>query len=445
MKLTFLGAAQTVTGSCFLLEEQQTKVLIDCGLYQGKEEAEKNQRDFNFDPSQLDYVLVSHAHLDHVGRIPELVRDGFEGKIFSTGPTKQLVPIILYNSYHIMKRKMDSELLFDREDIEQALSQWETVDYNRNKKLNQLEFRFRTAGHILGSAITEIWSSDEKVVITGDLGNSPPPLLKTPHQIKRADYVIMESAYGDRIHQDREQRRELLENAIESTVSSEGTLMIPAFAIERTHELLYELNSLVENSRIPRIPIFIDSPMAIEALPVYRNNDRLYNREANQLVEQGDRLFDFPGLIFTENEYQSKQINDVAPPKVVVAGAGMSVGGRILHHELRYLPDPNSCLLIICYQVEGTLGRRILEGADQVEIFGKQVPIKAEVKEIGGYSNHADQRQLLSWLEQMERPQRVFLTQGEPQSSETLSQAIKDQLGYATEVPELNQEFELKP
>ncbi|MEF8847397.1 MAG: MBL fold metallo-hydrolase [Candidatus Paceibacterota bacterium] len=445
MKIKFLGATQTVTGSCFLLEKGNTKILIDCGMYQGQDLVDKNYDEFDFDPSQVDYLIVTHAHLDHVGRIPKLIKEGFDGKILSTGPTKQIAPIVLNDSYHIMEREISSELLFEKEHIDQSLQQWETVDYNEKIKLNeQFEIRFRESGHILGSALVELWSSGNKILFTGDLGNSPAPLLKDPAQINKADYVVMESAYGDRTHEDQSRRKELLENVIENTISSEGTLMIPAFAIERTQELLYELNSLVENSRIPKVPIFIDSPMAIKALSVYRDNKQYFDKEASQLMKQGDDLFKFPGLIFTENEYQSKQINDVQPPKVVVAGAGMSTGGRILHHEMRYLPDPNSCLLLICYQVEGTLGREILEGADKVEIFGKEIPVNAKVKEIGGYSSHADQSQLLSWLETIkEKPKKVFVVQGEAESAEAISQKVRDQLGIETKIPTLGEEIEL--
>lgn len=445
MKLKFLGATQTVTGSCFLLEKGNTKILIDCGMYQGQDVVDKNYGKFEFDASQIDYVIVTHAHLDHVGRIPKLIKEGFEGKILSTAPTKQIAPIVLRDSYDIMEREVSSEPLFEQNHIDQALQQWDTVDYDKKTKLDdQLEFRLRESGHILGSALVELWGDDKKLLFTSDIGNSPTPLLKETVQIEEADYVIMESAYGDRTHEDQDKKRELLENAIEDTVSAGGTLMIPAFAIERTQELLYELNSLVENSRIPKVPIFIDSPMAIKTLSVYKNNKDYFDEEATQLMEQGDELFKFPGLIFTENEYQSKQINDVQPPKVIVAGAGMSTGGRILHHEMRYLPDPNSCLLLICYQVEGTLGREILEGADQIEIFGKEVPVNAKVKEIGGYSNHADQPQLLEWLEGMEdKPEKIFVVQGEPESAEAVSQKIKDRLGIATVVPDLSQEVEL--
>lgn len=445
MRIKFLGGAQTVTGSCFLLEEGQTKVLIDCGLFQGQDIVDRNYDQFEFDASQIDYVIVTHAHLDHIGRIPKLIKEGFQGKIISTVPTKQIAPIILRDSYEIMEREVESKLLFAEKDIDQALQQWETLEYDNKIELDdQIEIRFKEAGHILGSALVEVWDEEKKIVVSGDLGNESTPLLKNPQTIEQADYVVMESAYGDREHEDQDEKKEILEDTIENTISSGGTLMIPAFAIERTQELLYELNSLVENKRIPKVPIFVDSPMAIEALSVYKRNEQYFGEEANELIKGGEKLFDFPGLIFTENEYQSKQINDVQPPKVIVAGSGMSTGGRILHHEMRYLPDPNSCLLLICYQVEGTLGREILEGVDQVEIYGNQIPVKAKVKEIGGYSNHADQTQLLRWVEEMDqKPEKVFVTQGEPRSAQALGQRIRDELGITVETPEVNQEFEL--
>lgn len=443
MRLKFLGGAQTVTGASFLLTSDQSKVLIDCGLFQGQGE-DRNYRDFKFDPSELDAVLVTHAHLDHVGRIPKLVKQGFQGKILSTAPTKPLASIILKDSYKIMKQEGKEEL-FDREDIEQALEQWETVDFNERRELTSgFDFRLRTSGHVLGSAIVEIWKDDKKIVFSGDLGSSPTPLVKDPQIIDQADYVVMESVYGDRFHEDREQRKELLENIIENTISSKGTLMIPSFALERTQQLLYEFNSLVENKRVPQVPVFMDSPMAIEILPVYEEFNHLFDQRAGQLIKQGDRLFDFPGLELTESVQQSKRINEVDPPKIVIAGSGMSTGGRILHHEKRYLPDSDSCLLFVCYQVEGTLGRKIQEGAEQVEILGDQIPIRAKIRTIDGYSNHADQPQLLSWLRNMDsRPEKVFITQGEQQSSRSLSQAIRDHLGISTEIPELHQQVEI--
>ena len=449
MKLHFHGAAQMVTGSNYLLETNNTKILIDCGMFQGAQHVEnRNYEKFPFNPKEIDYLLVTHAHIDHTGRIPKLYKDGFRGKILTTEPTKDFTYIMLEDSQGILKkeaRHLGQKPLYEIADVQESLKLIKSIDYGKKISLGKgISCRFRDAGHILGSALIEIWAENKKLVFSGDLGNQPVPLLKPPELIDEADYIIIESTYGDRIHENKRKRRNLLENVIEDTIAKGGTLMIPAFALERTQELLYELNGLVENHRIPKVPVFVDSPLAIKALEVYKKHPKYYNKKATYLIESGDDLFKFPGLILTRKTNESKQINNVKPPKVIIAGSGMSTGGRILHHEIRYLPDPNSCLLIVSYQVAGSLGRRVLDGAKEVKIFREMIPVRAEVRAIGAYSSHADQQDIHKWLSRFKKPvKKIFVTHGEEGPALSLIQFIKDHLGIEALAPMLDDVVEL--
>lgn len=455
MKLHFFGATRIVTGSNYLLETDNAKILIDCGIFQGTRYVEeKNYEDFPFNPKEIDFLLVTHAHLDHIGRIPKLYKDGFRGKILATKPTKDFVRLMLEDGLEIMKKEaknLGRESLFMVADIEESLKLMEGIDYGQKIELTPgISCQFRDAGHILGSAIIEVWAPStnsgqaKKIVFSGDLGNPPVPLLNPTEFIDQADYIVIESTYGDRNHEAKKHRQDILENVIEDTVAKGGALMIPAFALERTQELLYELNELVENHRIPRVPIFVDSPLAIKSLEIFKKYPDYYNKKATYLIKSGDDLFKFPGLTLTEAVEESKKINDVQPPKIIIAGSGMSTGGRILHHEIRYLPDPNSCLLIISYQVAGGLGRRILDGEKEVKIFNETVPIRAEVKAIGGYSAHADQQGLYNWLARFEEPaKRIFVVHGEEGPALALVQLIRDHLGIDASAPLLNEVVEL--
>ena len=449
MKLHFHGAAQMVTGSNYLLETKNTKILIDCGMFQGGQHAEdRNYEKLPFNPKEIDYLLVTHAHIDHSGRIPKLYKDGFKGKILATKPTKDFAFIMLEDSQGILKKEakyLGREPLYGLTDVQESLKLIKGVDYGKKINLgNEVFCRFRDAGHILGSAIIEIWAEAKKLVFSGDLGNQPVPLLKPPELIDKADYVVVESTYGDRIHEAKRKRKDLLENAIEDTIAKGGTLMIPAFALERTQELLYELNELVENHRIPKVPVFVDSPLAIKALEIYKKYPQYYNKEATYLIKSGDDLFKFPGLALTKTTNESRQINNVKPPKVIVAGSGMSTGGRILHHEIRYLPDPNSCLLIVSYQVAGSRGRRILDGTKEIKIFHEMIPVRAKVKAIGAYSSHADQQDIYNWLTSFKKPvKKIFVTHGEEGPALAVVQSIKDHLGIDAIAPMLDDMVEL--
>ncbi|MEK7565351.1 MAG: MBL fold metallo-hydrolase [Patescibacteria group bacterium] len=468
MKLYFYGGAGAVTGANYLLEcahstgstgSQQadsgqavTRILIDCGLQQGGRMAEKeNYEKFAYDPSTIDAVFITHAHLDHVGRIPKLYKEGFRGKIFSTHATLDLARVNLDDSLHLLEREAEEtglEPLFNENDLIESWKLTHGKSYSEEVKVsNSIRAFFKDAGHILGSSIIEFYLSEGsrkiKIVFSGDLGNSPTPLLKNTEVITEADYVLVESAYGDRIHEDRSQRKEKLKAVIESVVKNGGVLMIPAFALERTQELLFELNNLVESGRIKKIPVFIDSPLAIKATAVYQKYPDYFNKEVNSLIKSGDDLFNFPGLQFSLTTESSKAINEVLPPKIIIAGSGMSEGGRILHHERRYLPDPKSVLLMIGYQTSGTLGRRLLDGVQEVKMFREIVPVRAVVKAIGGYSAHADQTGLLKWVGAIKGVKKVFVVQGEVGPASVLAGKIKEGFGVDAEVPHEGQTYEL--
>ncbi len=452
MKIYFYGGAGVVTGANYLVECAGDKILIDCGMQQGSRFVEKeNYKPFQYNPAEIKALLITHAHIDHVGRIPKLYRDGFRGDIFATHPTLDLARINLDDSLHLIEdeaRRFKEEPFFKEEDLIGAWKLTHGRKYHEDIQITpNIKARFNDAGHILGSSIIEVFLTEGakkiKLVFSGDLGNPPTPLLSPTETIAEADYVLVESAYGDRLHEDRSQRKEKLTQVIENSIKNGGTLMIPTFAVERAQELIFEINNLSESGRIPRVPIFIDSPLAIKATAVYQKYSDYFNKEAKYLIASGDDLFNFPGLEFSLTTESSKAINDVPPPKIVVAGSGMSEGGRILHHEKRYLPDPKSTLLVIGYQVSGTLGRRLLDGAQDVKIFGEEIIVRAQVKAIGGYSAHADQAGLLKWVSATKGVKKVFVVQGEVGPASALAQKIKDELAMAAAVPTAGEAYEL--
>ena len=435
-----------MTGANYFLESGGFKILIDCGLRQGSNYSERqNFEPFPYNPSDIGAVFITHAHIDHTGRLPKLYKDGFRGKVYSTFPTKDFSRLLLEDSEHILRQEAErfrKPVLYSLEDVEEIMKAWEAVEYHKKIKVGPFDIVFYDAGHILGSAFILIEAENKKIVFSGDLGNSPPPIIRPTEQLENADYCVMESTYGGRMHEPPAERKEILEDAIEDTIKAGGALLIPAFAMERTQHLLFELNDLVENGRIPKAPVFIDSPLAIKLTDVYQKYVKYWNEEAIQQTRSGDELFKFPGLKKTLTTEESKSINNVAPPKIIIAGSGMSHGGRILHHEKRYLPDPKSAILIIGYQAVGSLGRQILDGARTVKIFKEEVPVRCRVKAIGGYSAHADQKGLLWWLKPMRLSlKKVFLAQGEDDQMIPLAQKIKDELAVETAAPSLNDEF----
>jgi metallo-beta-lactamase family protein len=444
MKLTFHGGAQSVTGANYLLESKGEKILIDCGLNQGSVFCERqNFEPFPYDPKEISAVFVTHAHIDHVGRLPKLVKDGFRGKVYSTDPTRDFAEFLLLDSEHILVKDADRfklPMFYSGEDISNLMERWEGIDYHQKVKIGPpaggLEIEFYNAGHILGSSSIVVQAEGKKIVFSGDLGNSPAPIIGPKEFINEADYCLIESTYGNRIHEKAIERKEILEDVVEETVKTGGVLMIPAFAMERTQELLFEMNELVENGRIPAVPVFLDSPLAIKLTIVYKKYEKYFEKATKALVESGEAIFNFPGLKTSLTVEESKAINEVRPPKVIIAGSGMSHAGRILHHERRYLSDPKSTLLIISYQGKGSMGRQILDGAKKVKIFGEEVLVNCRVKAISGYSAHADQPQLLEWLKPMRLSlNKVFIVQGEEEEAVPFAQKIRDELALTTEIP----------
>ncbi len=437
-----------VTGSNYLLESNGVKILIDCGLHQGGSFCEKhNWEPFPYKPKDITAIFVTHAHIDHTGKLPKLIKDGFQGTVYSTSPTRDAAELLLLDADHILAEaaeRFKKPLLFNPEDVKRLMEHWKGVEYHEPVVVGPFVVSFYNAGHILGSSFIVIEAEGKRVVFSGDLGNTPAPIIGNKEFLDHADYCLIESTYGDRFHEDLPERKEILEDLIEDTVISKGTLMIPAFAMERTQELLYEINDLTEHGRIPKIPMYLDSPLAIKLTDIYRRYERYFSRESQLGIRSANELFNFPGLIKTITTDESKKINDVPPPKVIIAGSGMSHGGRILHHERRYLSDPHSTLLIVGYQSVGSLGRELLDGAKEVRIFGETVPVRCRLKAVGGYSAHADQRQLIEWAMPMRMNLRkMFVVQGEETASRTLARIMVDDLAIDARIPGQGEEVVL--
>jgi len=449
VKLTFYGGAGTVTGANFLLEftsdNRLFKYLIDCGLLQGGKVCDNcNYDPFPYDPSQIDALFVTHGHLDHVGRIGKLIKDGFKGEIYSTEPTRDIAELIMLDSLGVMekeRRDTDTPPLYEETDVAEALAGWQVFRYHEPLKLpNGLVVVFRDAGHILGSAMVEFNLNNRKVLFTGDLGNSPAPLLKPTEKITDIDYLITETVYGDRNHEHAEDRQKILKQVIKDTLSRNGTLMIPAFSVERTQELLFEIENMMEASEIPLVPVFLDSPLGIAVTKIYAKHHHLFNKDVAKVIREGDGIFHFPQLQMTKTTDQSKAIKHASSRKIIIAGSGMSNGGRILHHEKEYLPDPNSTLLLVGYQVLGSLGRILQDGAKRVTIMGKKVAVRAQIEKITGYSAHKDSDDLLDFVSDSANTLKtVYCVLGEPKSSMFFAQRLRDYLGLKAIVPEANQ------
>ena len=440
-KITFCGGTGSVTGANFLLEIDGKKILVDCGLTQGTKMVDDiNWDPFPYDSKEIDILFITHAHVDHLGRVPKLIHEGFRGKIYSTDPTKGLALPMLEDTAGILGKNTELKLdkIYSPENIKMALSFWQGFSYHDKIKItDNVEVCFLNAGHILGSAMIQFTYNGKIILFTGDLGNSPSPLLPDTEKIFDVDYLIMESVYGDRNHESRDDRRKYLEEAIEDNYKRKGTLIIPTFSLERSQELLFELDALVENNRIPVMPIFFDSPLAIRLTEVFKKHKDYFNENAQKAISPGKYLFDFPGLHNTLKSEESKMIGDVPNPKIVIAGSGMSTGGRIVHHERHYLPDPNNTLLLTGYQSVGTPGRLIQEGVKTVRITGEDVIVRAHVVTISGYSGHKDSNGLLAFVEDMqEKVKKVFVVMGEPKSSMFLVQKLRDNLGIEAYAPE---------
>lgn len=450
--ITFYGGTETVTGANFLFEGGENnwkRILVDCGLFQGcKVCADENRMPFPYDPASIDVLFVTHAHLDHVGRIPKLVRDGFKGEIYSTPPTKDIAKLSLIDSLGVMEKEAKSDkqqIFYEEKDVKDALRLWKTLSYHDPIDIGDFKVVFRDAGHILGSSMVEFMYKGKKVVFTGDLGNSPAPLLRDTENVSDADYMVMESVYGDRNHEDVGERRTKLKTIIRDTMRAGGTLMVPAFSIERTQELIFEIENMMEAGEIPEVPVYLDSPLAIGVTTIYKRYKDYLNHNVNYINKNGDGVFKFTHLHFTKATEESKAINNAPNRKIVIAGSGMSNGGRILHHEKRYLPDPKSTLLLAGYQAAGSLGRILQDGAKTVNIMGATIPVNAKIENIRGYSAHKDSDNLLEFVaHSADTLKKVFVTMGEPKSSLFLTQRIRDYLGVDAIAPSVGAEYELE-
>lgn len=476
LKLKFCGGTGAATGANFLLSGprhdeskapngKETKtflIAVDCGLEQGTEEADSfNKSAFPYDPSEVDVLLVTHAHTDHIGRIPKLVHDGFKGVIYSTPETKRITEIMYEDAVKLLMQEAareNREPLYTAEDVYNTFSLWKTIEYHEQYELHPGYSVYpKDAGHVLGSCIYEVTVTDErgqfpkhdgkklsrKVIFTGDLGNSPAPLLKDTEEITDGDYLIMESVYGDRNHEDRGQRLQKLQEVIKENHKRGGVLIMPIFALEKTQEILYEINELLKDNKIPHMPIYLDAPLAIKLTEVYEHMSKSFNKNAQADLKHDD-IFSFPGLHVSKSAQDSMAIGHMPSPKIIMAGSGMSSGGRIQHHEAHYLKDKNNTILFTGYQAVGTLGRLIRDGAPEVMIHGEKVKINARVETIDGYSSHKDMDHLVEFVSHTaETVKKVFVVMGESKSSLFLVQRLRDYLGVHAVHPNLYDEVEL--
>jgi len=466
LRLSFYGGAGKVTGSNFLIEETTSggKVLIDCGIEQGTDfNGTDSSLPFPYEVKAIDALILTHAHLDHVGRIPKLVRDGFRGKIYMTPPTRDLAELILRDSVHILAEEAERSgrlPLYEEKDVDELFSLTEVLGYHTEKEiptcrqagLTGLSVYLRNTGHILGSASVRIKDSSAQageegvtVALTGDIGNSPSPLLPDCQAIIDADALVMESTYGDRLHPLQQKRTEILVEVLKKAIARGGTILIPAFSLERTQLMLYELSNFFDAGDLPKIPVFLDSPLAIKVTAVYEKWGMSYFKpETEDEMKREGSIFEFPFLKKTLSREESAEIEKTPGPKIIIAGAGMSHGGRIGRWESRYLPDPSTTLIIVGYQAPGSPGRRMAEGMSTVRINGKEVQMRAKVEILGGWSAHADRDGLLKFAEEsLPRTKTIFTAMGEPASERFLAQRIHDYLGVRAIVPEFGQTWEI--
>ncbi len=474
MKITFLGATTGVTGSNFLVEGAGKRFLVDCGMYQGQsKEEEKNYDRFAYNVEDIDFVLLTHAHIDHSGRIPKLYNEGFRKPVYATKATCDLCKIMLPDSGHIQemevewknkKRIREGKNLFNplytAEDAINSLEIFKPVKYNEIVDVAEnITVRFNDAGHMLGSSIIEVWIEEngktEKAVFTGDIGNNDIPLLGSPTMIESADYLIMESTYGDRLHMRNDDKAEMFLNIVSSTLLQGGSVIIPSFAVGRTQEILYELNKIKDGTTDPEFiskynvlmntPVYVDSPLAISATEVFKQNEDLFDDDVKEAIESGDNPLEFAGLKFTKTAEESKALNESTEPCIIISASGMCDVGRIKHHLKHNLWNPKSTILFVGYQAPGTLGRAIVNGAKRVKIFGEEIAVNARIEYIEGYSGHADQEWLLNFVYSFfSKPKQIILVHGEESAKNVLKEKLEETTNISVTIPKLGEKYELK-
>lgn len=465
IRLTFLGAAQNVTGSRHLVEANNVRFLIDCGLYQERQLRGRNWEPFLVPPDSIDAVLLTHAHLDHCGLLPKLVREGFDGHIYCTAATSEIAKVILMDSAKIQledaefkkkrhqregRRGTYPELpLYTTDDVKDCFPLLSPIHYGEPVQIGDgVEATFHDAGHIFGSSMITVTVSQDgekrTLLFSGDVGRWNKPILQDPTLFDEADYVLVESTYGDRLHESQETISDELAKVINSTVEAAGNILIPSFAIERSQEVLYYLNELLIKDRIPHFMVFVDSPMAVSVTEVFNRHPELFDKEMTELVQQGKSPFDFPGLTTVRTVDQSKAINYITGTAMIIAGSGMCTGGRIKYHLVRNISRPESTILFVGYQAMGTLGREIISGSKEVRILGQKHPVRARVVQIHGFSAHADRDELFRWLSSLQRPPRhLFVVHGEPETAWQFADFLREKTGWEISVPGYRDEIVL--
>lgn len=466
MKIQFCGAAGTVTGSCFLVTTGETKFLIDCGMFQGsKELKERNYYSFLFNPQDIQFVLLTHTHIDHSGLLPKLFKKGFSGPVYTTKSTKELCTIVLPDSGHIQEMEVERknrklsrsggqllEPIYTMKDAQDCMKYFKGYNYNEEIIISpEISVHFLDAGHILGSAIIEVLIKEgdkrSKLVFSGDLGNINQPLIEDPTDVSEADVLIMESTYGNRYHLETENKLEVLGRVVKNTYRKGGNLIIPSFAVERTQDLVYDLKKLKDSGQLPPMEIYIDSPMAVEATKVFINNPQCLDSEATNLINcnGNNTLLEGPGIHYVLSTEESIDLNKVKKNAIIISASGMADAGRIKHHLKHNLWRKESTVLFVGYQAEGTLGRRILEGEKKVKIHGEEIAVRADIEVIDGYSAHADQKGLLDWLRRFrKRPRKVFLVHGEEEALNALERVIEAELGLDVQIARYNAFYDLE-
>jgi metallo-beta-lactamase family protein len=449
MYLQCAGANQQVTGSCHHLKTSRGSILIDCGMYQGGADADaQNAAAFPFDPASIDVLLVTHAHLDHVGRIPKLVKEGFSGTIYGTKATLDMMEYVLEDAFGIMNyehHKYERPLIFEKAHIQQAMALTKGIEYNKTIAIgSHATAIWKNAGHIYGSAFLEVEVDGKRIGFSGDIGNDDVPILKDTEGLGDVDTLICESTYGDRLHEVISSREDLLMNHLEAARDRGGVIMMPAFSIERTQELLFSLHKIHEMGHRFDMPIFLDSPLAINVTGVYKKYPEYYDAEALAHHLRGEDFLSFPALEITKSRDESKLINNVPAPKMIIAGAGMMSGGRILHHAKRYLSDPASTLLLIGYQAEGTIGRRLKDGAKEINLYGDDIAVQCTIESIDALSGHGDQAKLLRWIDSSKKkPNNIVYVHGELDAATTLQEKVTQEFGITGVVPAFGDEVGL--